>query len=296
MKASRRFPLVALCLLTGCASSASVSSLEAEVHRLRAEQERQAAMIEQLQHRGPRAEAPPPSDGARTATISLGTDAPGAEPIRVDATTRGDTETPTEGGDVTAVRVSRGDRIPEGAPFVVHPTERLPVTAVPPPPGSRPAAPTTAPVAPSRPGPQGSLEGVGPALGMSTGVLDPAAVPAYDEALSYARSGRCDEAIARFDAWLARWPSHPHTDNALYWRGQCHLRRGDLDRARRDMEALLSRFPVGNKVPDALFTLASLHRRTGDVASAEQLTQRLVHDFPDSDPARRISGHEVRLP
>ena len=95
-----------------------VSGLEAEVRRLRTEQERQAAQIDQIRNRLMLTEdtaraARTAVEGAHGRTISLGTDAPPAEPIRVDSTTRGSTpEEPADNGSRTTIRAARGDARP----------------------------------------------------------------------------------------------------------------------------------------------------------------------------------------
>ncbi len=299
----KRATLATLFVLTGCQAAGS-GSLEAEVRRLRSEQERHAALIEQLQNRVNLTE-----DTARSArraleqrreTITLGAEGETPEPIRVDASTRSSEATPSEGGQRTEIRIGRNDRIPERTPFVVHPVERLQVVPVPPSP-TQPGAPATSPqrpaTTPAQPGarPDASSLPSAPsrngrtiAEGYSTGVIDPAASTAYDGALAMVRGGRCAEANAAFAEFLARWPEHPHADNAMYWRGECLLRAGDPAGAVREWEALIARFPAGNKVPDALYKLAQARRRGGDVAAAERHERRLLEGFPDSDAARRL--------
>lgn len=292
---------VFVALTAGCnaATSQSVQSLEAEVRRLRTEQERQATQIEQLQSRviltedAARAARNAVQNADRRTSISLGTTDRPVEPIRVDSSqVNGDEPDAPETPSIPAVRISRGDRIPEGTPFVVHPpNERLPVVPVPPPPPQ--GAPNLAPGAPTTP----TSHGVGPSTaapttvpGVSTGTLDPQAVGAYEEALRMARHDRCPEAIDAFARFLVRWPDHPHADNAMYWRGECYLRGGDSRRAAQEFEGLIARFPAGNKVPDALYKLATTWRRLGDEAAARRAVQRLTTEFPDSEPARRMRG------
>lgn len=302
----KRTPLAMLFVLTGCQAAGS-ASLEAEVRRLRAEQERHAALIEQLQNRQNLTE-----DTARSArhaleqrreTITLGAEGQSPEPIRVDASTRSAEAPPAEGGQRTEIRIGRNDRIPERSPFVVHPVDRLQVVPVPPAPGqpgapsTSPTRPATQPAQPAQPGarPDASSLPTAPsrngrtiAEGYSTGVLDAGASTAYDDALAMVRAGRCAEATTAFADFLSRWPQHPHADNAMYWRGECLQRAGDAAGAVREWEALLERFPAGNKVPDALYKLAQARRRGGDVAAAERHERRLLEGFPDSDAARRL--------
>lgn len=302
-------------LSLGCAATQfDGAGLEAEVRRLRAEQERQAAQIDQIRNRlmltedTARAARNAAEGAARGRTISLGTDALPTEPIRVDSTTRGvdPPEEPAESGTRTTIRAVRGDRAPDPAGLTVLPAgERLPVAPMPPPPTvpprtttapatAAPAAPAAAPAAPAAAGggrgPSAAAELPMVPVQLGSGTLDPSAVPAYDEALALARGGRCGEAVDAFSRFLVRWPEHPHADNAMYWRGECFLRGGEAQRAVQEFEGLLARFPAGNKVPDALYKLAVTYGRMGDEARSARATQRLTAEFPDSEAARRIRG------
>ncbi len=297
-------------LATGCSgpNDQALASLEAEVRRLRSDQDRMASQIDQISSRLVLTE-----DTARSArnavegddrrrVISLGTDRPRSEPIRVDNTTR-DPNQPDEGdpSNRPTIRVSRGDRPADPAGFsVLPPTERLPVVPAPPLPsmGLPPPPPGRAPGAPAQQAtPPGGARGPGASLDApmvpvteGSGTLDPRALTAYDGALAMARSGRCREAVDAFGDFLTRWPEHPHADNAMYWRAECILQGGDRHRAVQEFEGLVARFPAGNKVADALYKLAVTYRRLGDRAAADRAAQRLNVEFPDSEAARRIRG------
>jgi len=289
----------------GCSAntSATLARMETEMRRMRSEQERQASQLEVLHHRvvltedaAQQARRAVAATDTHRATIRLGVEATPTEPIRVDSTSvrvaRVEEPEAPDQSNLPAVRISRNERIPERAPFVVHSNERLPVVPVPPvpdapPPSPRPAAP---PPAPAPAGITPPRNGHAP-IALTTdapGTLDPRAATAYDEALSMARANRCPEAVDAFAGFLVRWPSHPHADNAMYWRAECFLRTGDAARGVRELQGLIERFPVGNKVPDALFTLRTALRRMGDAAGAERAGQRLLSEYADSEAARRL--------
>ncbi len=299
----RPLHLAAFVCAVGCASANDhgLAQLEADVRRLHSEQERMAAQLDQMNNRltltEDTARQARVATEDRTRSISLGTDRPRMEPIRIDSSTR-DLNVPEEGDPSTrtSIRVSRGDRVGEPTGFsVVGTSERLPVVPVapPPPPGApsaRPGAPPATTPSPVR-GPGASLDA--PAAPMvpiveGSGTLDPTALTAYNDALSMARGGRCREAVDAFGSFLARWPAHPHADNAMYWRAECILQNGDRHLAVREFEGLVARFPAGNKVPDALYKLAQTYRRLGDRAASDRAAQRLTAEFPDSEAARRI--------
>ncbi len=123
--------------------------------------------------------------------------------------------------------------------------------------------------------------------------LDPQASEAYDAASVLVRTRDWDRASDALTTFLARWPDHPHADNAMYWRAECFIQRGDTSRGISELEGLVARFPVGNKAPDALLKLAVTYRRSGDAAGSERAARRLVTDYPDSEAARRL--HDERL-
>lgn len=311
----KRFVFVTLFALTGC-QAAAVGRLEAQVRALRAEQERHAAQIERLQnrveltaHAARSAQGISESVDAHRETVSLGVESQPPEPIRVDSVTHPAEATPAETAPRPEIRIGRNDRIPERAPFVVHPVERLSVVPVAPMPetngaprdGNRPernspnrdSLPTSG--SERRSGPESLVTPTGPSRngrtlspGFSTGVLDPAASGAYDSALALVRGGRCGEATTAFREFLNQWPAHPHADNALYWQGECLERMGNTAAAITAWETLIERFSTGNKVPDALFKLARARRRAGDVARAERHERQLLEGFPESDAARRL--------
>lgn len=306
-----RFSYAVLSALSlGCSAlgGGSVASLEAEVRRLRAEQERQAAQLEQLQTR-----VDHPSDATRTAArtsdvtgaravVRLGPEAPLQETLRVDVTDRTRPSEQNASGDepVTLITAARGDRIPERPAFVVHENDRLQVVplapfplAPSPLPSSTPAAVVTPASAAPRPTPtEGRNERVLPPMG----TLDPGAVHDYDAALALARGERCEEAITAFTEFLSRYPEHPHADNAVYWRAECILRGGDRHRALAEFESLISRYPGGNKVPDALYKIATIQRRLGMREASDAAAQHLMNDFPDTDAARRMRAERTQSP
>lgn len=182
-----------------------------------------------------------------------------------------------------ARRVTAGPWMASGPPLVV--SERLAVVPLP---GGSSALRGSAPPGALAAVPLPRAQVVVPQA--STGVLDVAAVEAYDGALSLVRGDRCHDALNAFASFLARWPDHPHADNAMYWRGECLLRLGETRQGVEELDALVRRYPSGNKVPDALYKLCVTWRRLGDEARSSAAATRLLQDFPGSDAARRIQA------
>ncbi len=110
----------------------------------------------------------------------------------------------------------------------------------------------------------------------------------YEEALSLVRSRSWEKAIARLSDFLKRYPAHPYSDNALYWRAECHYAQGNYAEARSEFAALIERYPHENKVPDALLKLGYAAERLGDEKAARLAYGRLVRDYPNAPASSRI--------
>jgi len=123
--------------------------------------------------------------------------------------------------------------------------------------------------------------------------LDPEAKRAYDAALALVQSRQYDKGLEAFAGFLVRWPDHPHSDNALYWRGECYFAQGDYSRAAEQFDGTVSRFPTGNKAPDALLKLGICQKKLGLSAKAKVTFERLAREFPRSEAARRIPREET---
>ena len=111
----------------------------------------------------------------------------------------------------------------------------------------------------------------------------------YDQALEAFRARSFDKALAGFDSFLERFPTSPNADNAVYWRGECHLAKANPKKAVEQFEEVVQRYPTGNKVPNALLKLALTYAKLGERAKSEDAKKRLLADFPTSEAARKLA-------
>lgn len=111
----------------------------------------------------------------------------------------------------------------------------------------------------------------------------------YDQALEALRAKSYDKALAGFDSFLERFPTSPNADNAVYWRGECHLAKANPKKAVEQFEEVVQRYPSGNKVPDALLKLALTYAKLGERAKSEDAKKRLLADYPTSEAARKLA-------
>ena len=146
---------------------------------------------------------------------------------------------------------------------------------------------------------QHAQQGAGTAAGSPasgvTATVDPQSlsgeIRAYEEAFAVYRAGEYEAAIDRFDAFLQTHPSSEHSDNALFWKGECYFKLEDYEQAVLTFEDVVNRYPDGNKVPDALYrqgiALLELGKRSREQetygAAARQIFGRIVNDYPQSE-------------
>jgi tol-pal system protein YbgF len=130
---------------------------------------------------------------------------------------------------------------------------------------------------------RGSKDGGDEAVAFS-----PEAKRDYDYALALARGKQQVKALQAFTAFLVRYPDHPYSENAMYWRGECFYATGAFPRAVEQFEGLIARFPYGNKTADALLKLGLAQEKVGDKEQAQKAFAELKDRYPKSEAARQI--------
>ncbi len=147
--------------------------------------------------------------------------------------------------------------------------EQLPVTAEVP---DLPAFAEAQPAEPTRP--EANIEG-------------------YRRGLSLLREQRFEEALGELEVFASDYPSHPYSDNALFWCGEIHYLRREYDDALRDFGRVEKLYPWGNKAPDALYRMGQIYLRRGDTARAQSYFNKVREQFPDTAAARLASREDA---
>ena len=111
-------------------------------------------------------------------------------------------------------------------------------------------------------------------------------VEGYRRGLSLIRKQKFEEALLELNAFSSAHPSHPYTDNALFWCGEIHYLRHEYARALRYFERIEKLHPWGNKAPDALYRMGQIYLRRGDTAGAQAYFDKVREQFPDTAAAR----------
>lgn len=110
---------------------------------------------------------------------------------------------------------------------------------------------------------------------------------AYEAAYNTFRNGDYNEAIAQFEAYLAKYPTSVLAPGAAYWVGNAHYALRDFQQAINTQRKLISTYPDSNKVPDALLNIASSQLELADRAAAKATLEDLVEKHPISEAAKK---------
>ncbi len=116
-------------------------------------------------------------------------------------------------------------------------------------------------------------------------------VASYDVALAGYKTGKYEEAIRSFSAFLKQYPESKLAANALYWIAMSQSALRDYKTAISTQQKLLNLFPDGSKAPDALFNIGQNQLELGDKKAARKTFSELITRFPiapAADKARRL--------
>lgn len=107
----------------------------------------------------------------------------------------------------------------------------------------------------------------------------------FDAALGELREGRYQEAIARFQRFLAAYPASDLAGDAQYWLGESHYVSRDYNAAKDAFINMGLRYPQSVRLPDALLKLGYIYGKLGDSDRAREVLQKLVQVYPDTQAA-----------
>lgn len=140
------------------------------------------------------------------------------------------------------------------------------------------------------PAPQTVVAAAAPAADtMTADEHTPAAVnetDAYREAHDLFKNGEYANAIARFEAFLQRFPQSTLAPAAAYWIGNARYAMRDYQLAVEAQKQLIGKYPDSNKVPDAYLNMASSLYEMGDSKTSKTTLENLLTKYPNSDAAK----------
>jgi tol-pal system protein YbgF len=118
----------------------------------------------------------------------------------------------------------------------------------------------------------------------------------YQAAFDLISARRYEEAGARFETFLAQFPTSPLADNAQYWLAETHYVRGQYAEALPAFRKVIEQYPQSAKLPDALLKVGYCQIELGDRNAARTSLQEVMRQFPDTTAARLASQRLSALP
>jgi tol-pal system protein YbgF len=102
----------------------------------------------------------------------------------------------------------------------------------------------------------------------------------YSYAYELYRNGKYAESEAKFNEFLAKYPSDELSDNAVYWLGEIQYSQKNYEGAITLFNKLVSDYPDGNKVPDGLLKMAYSYGNIGKKAESVVTLKKIVNEYP----------------
>lgn len=140
--------------------------------------------------------------------------------------------------------------------------------------------------------PVGEKAATTPLAGFANGPTDSGNPPGspteiYLQAFADYASGRFEQSIAGFEAFLRHYPNNDYAGNAQYWLGECYYSLQEYGLAVAAFRKTVESYPQGGKAPDALLKMASALRQMNNADQAQEALRLLRKLYPDSPAARK---------
>jgi len=118
---------------------------------------------------------------------------------------------------------------------------------------------------------------------------EPAKTPKqlYDEALSTYKRKAYTSALSLFDSFMAQYPTHDLTDNALYWSGECLYSQKKFSEAIPFFKKIIETYPRGGKAPDAMLKVGYTYLNLDDPPKAKYYFKEVIKSYPFSSASEK---------
>jgi tol-pal system protein YbgF len=108
----------------------------------------------------------------------------------------------------------------------------------------------------------------------------------YTAAYELFKEAKYEKSREAFENFLKQYPGTEFSDNAQFWVGECYYFEKKYEKAIVEYDKVTKNFPEGNKVPYALLKQGLSFLKLGDKASAKLLLQQVTKDYPNTSQAR----------
>ncbi len=107
-------------------------------------------------------------------------------------------------------------------------------------------------------------------------------VAAYDESFILVRQGEYEQAIEKFNSYIAQCPKHESVEFAYYWLGECYYAQEKYIDAVNMFEYLLKNYKSSVKASSALYKIGRSQQELGKINEAKATYQRVIDEYPGS--------------
>lgn len=118
---------------------------------------------------------------------------------------------------------------------------------------------------------------------------------AYETAYGLLRTGKHQEAIKAFQAFLKEYPESVHVPNAHYGMGNAYLAVKDYRNALASYQLLVGKYAFSARVPGAMLSMAECQVELKAVATARKTLTQVVTRYPGSDAAAQANKRLATL-
>ncbi len=112
----------------------------------------------------------------------------------------------------------------------------------------------------------------------SSNVIEPE--KAYEEAYTYIRNGKYNDAALKFKAFLDKYPNNKLSSNAQYWLAETYYVRGKYTEAAKLFAKGYEQYPKSSKTADNLLKLGLSLSKKGNKKDACLTLSQLEKEFP----------------
>lgn len=118
---------------------------------------------------------------------------------------------------------------------------------------------------------------------------------AYEQAFELLKQAHYTDAVAEFQAFVAKYPAGDHSDNAQYWLGEALYMNRSFVAAREAFKKLVTDFPQSSKVADAKLKLAFIEYENQQYPKAREWLGEVIKNYPETTAAKMAEKRLERM-
>lgn len=118
---------------------------------------------------------------------------------------------------------------------------------------------------------------------------------AYDKAFSSLKSGRYQQSIVDFSAFVSAFPNSFYVPNALYWLGEASYVNRDFKRALEEFSKVVLQYPSHSKAKDAMLKVGFIQYENKQWKQARETLERVTVTYPGTTVASLAKKRLDRL-